>query len=203
MMYPAGYADAIGVAALTSSNVKASYSSVGPEMDFAAPGSGIQSTMPGGGYGSKSGTSMASPHVAGVAALLLAQNPGLTFSQLYDKLKAGVVDVDAGGFDNNTGWGMVQAAASLGGGGGPAPVPLAMTVSPTSRRTTVQAGTAADGDSATVTLSGDNSGSTAWTATKKKAWTTLTTANGTGSGKVKWNRSTNGLSAGTYVDTIT
>jgi subtilisin family serine protease/undecaprenyl pyrophosphate phosphatase UppP len=203
MMYPAGYADAIGVAALTSSNVKASFSSVGPEMDFAAPGSGIQSTMPGGGYGSKSGTSMASPHVAGVAALLLAQNPGLTFSQLYDKLKAGAVDVDAGGFDNNTGWGMVQAAASLGGGGGPAPVPLAMTVSPTSRTKSAVAGAAVGGDSATVTLTGDNSSSTAWTATKKKAWTTLTTASGTGTAKVKWNRSTSGLSAGTYVDTIT
>jgi hypothetical protein len=84
-----------------------------------------------------------------------------------------------------------------------APVPLAMTVSPTSRSTTAQVGTAAAGDSATVTLSGDNSSSTGWSATTKKAWTTLTAASGTGSGKVKWNRSTIGLAAGTYVDTIT
>ncbi|MDZ4389010.1 MAG: hypothetical protein U0974_04705, partial [Gemmatimonadales bacterium] len=84
-----------------------------------------------------------------------------------------------------------------------APVPLAMSVSPSSRNATVQAGTAAPNDSATVTLSGDNSGNTAWSATKRKSWTTLTTASGTGSGKVKWNRSTSGLAAGTYVDTIT
>jgi hypothetical protein len=84
-----------------------------------------------------------------------------------------------------------------------APVPLAMSVSPTSRSTTAQVGTAAAGDSATVTLTGDNSISTAWSASKKKAWTTLTAGSGTGSGKVKWTRSTGGLSAGTYVDTIT
>jgi hypothetical protein len=83
-----------------------------------------------------------------------------------------------------------------------APVPLAMSVSPTSRSKSAQAGTAAGGDSANVTLTGDGSSTKAWTASKKKAWTTLTTASGTGSGKVKWNRSTSGLSAGTYVDTI-
>jgi hypothetical protein len=44
---------------------------------------------------------------------------------------------------------------------------------------------------------------TAWTATKRRAWTTLTTSSGTGSGRVRWSRDASGLAVGTYVDTIT
>jgi spore coat protein U-like protein len=84
-----------------------------------------------------------------------------------------------------------------------APVPLTMAVSPSSRSVSAQVNTAVGGSTATVTLAGDNSGTTAWTAAKRKTWTTLTTANGTGSGAVAWSRSTAGLAAGTYVDTIT
>ncbi|MFN2316641.1 MAG: hypothetical protein ABR602_08145, partial [Gemmatimonadales bacterium] len=85
-----------------------------------------------------------------------------------------------------------------------APVPLALSVSPTSRSASAVAGSSSTiADSGTVSLSGDGSGSTTWTASKKKAWTTLTTASGTGSGKVRWSRNPSGLSAGTYVDTVT
>src|SRR5690606_9592019 len=134
VMFPGSSDHSIGVAALTSSNNWASYSNVGPQVDFAAPGSGITSTMPGGGTGSKSGTSMATPHVAGVVALLLADNPSLSYDGLYDLLKARAQDVDAAGFDNRTGWGLVRAYHSLGGGDDtPPPVPLALAVSPASR----------------------------------------------------------------------
>ena len=84
-----------------------------------------------------------------------------------------------------------------------APVPLTMALSPLSRNAAAQVNTAAPGDNAAVTLAGDNSTTTAWTAAKRKAWTTLTTASGTGSGTVAWSRSTTGLAVGTYVDTIT
>ncbi|MBK7595126.1 MAG: S8 family serine peptidase [Gemmatimonadetes bacterium] len=203
VLYPAAAPSAIAVAALDDSNLRASWSSFGPEVGFAAPGVNINSTMPGGGYGGKSGTSMAAPHVVGVAALILAAHPGLTLDGLRQKLRDGVLDVDAGGFDNNTGFGLVRAQPSLGGGSPPPPVPLAMSVSPLFRSTTATAGMAATGSSASVSLSGDNAGTTAWNATKRKNWTTLTTASGSGSGTVAWNRSTAGLTAGTYVDTIT
>ncbi|MGW7435385.1 S8 family peptidase [Streptomyces sp. NPDC054849] len=76
---------------------KASYSNYGLNViDVTAPGgdaTGIYSTLPGGKYGSMSGTSMASPHVAGVAALLVSTNPGITPAQLRDKLATQANDV--------------------------------------------------------------------------------------------------------------
>ncbi|QEU77530.1 S8 family peptidase [Streptomyces subrutilus] len=76
---------------------KASYSNYGLNVvDVTAPGgdaTGIYSTLPGGKYGTMSGTSMASPHVTGVAALLASTNPGITPAQLRDKLATQANDV--------------------------------------------------------------------------------------------------------------
>jgi subtilisin family serine protease len=75
--YPAAEAaeGALSVAASNSSSRIASFSNRGPWIQIAAPGQGITSTVPGGGYGVWSGTSMAAPLAAGVAALLKARNP--------------------------------------------------------------------------------------------------------------------------------
>lgn len=70
---PASYANAIAVGAVDSSNNVASFSNYGTWVDVTAPGVSIASTMPNNGYAYMSGTSMASPHVAGLAGLLASQ----------------------------------------------------------------------------------------------------------------------------------
>ncbi|GLY53041.1 S8 family serine peptidase [Lentzea sp. NBRC 102530] len=73
----------VSVASIASNNGKSSFSNYGTDkIHIAAPGDSVYSTVPGGRYGSKSGTSMASPHVAGVAALLKSTNPTATPAQL-------------------------------------------------------------------------------------------------------------------------
>jgi thermitase len=91
--YPANYDmdNSISVASTTRSGSLSSFSNYGKEeVDLAAPGSSIYSTTPGGGYGYKSGTSMATPHVSGVAGLAATLNPRLSNAELKEVLMAGV-----------------------------------------------------------------------------------------------------------------
>jgi len=78
MFYPAWDDKVIAVAATDSDDEKADFSSWGPWVDVAAPGVGVFSTLPNQQYDYMDGTSMACPHVAGLAGLLLSKNPNLT-----------------------------------------------------------------------------------------------------------------------------
>jgi len=83
--YPSSYEheSVLSIASTDSNDNLSDFSQWGAtSVDMGAPGSGIVSTVPGNGYANYSGTSMATPHVAGVAALVLSVNPDLTTSEL-------------------------------------------------------------------------------------------------------------------------
>lgn len=87
--YPANYdvSNVISVGSITSSGTKSSFSNYGLKtVHVTAPGSSILSTYKKGGYTSMSGTSMATPHVAGVVGLILSKEPGLTPLQVRERL---------------------------------------------------------------------------------------------------------------------
>jgi subtilisin family serine protease len=123
--YPAHFEGVIAVAATDSSDVVASFSSRGPEVDVAAPGVSVPSTYKNGGYTTMSGTSMASPHVAGLAALML-QSPiagkawDLDHDGVWDpldveqRLETTALDLGIAGFDTAYGWGRVRAGLAVG-----------------------------------------------------------------------------------------
>lgn len=111
--YPGAYPAALAVAATDSNDQHASYSNSGPEVDIAAPGSGIYSTCMGSSYCYKSGTSMATPHVSGLAALIWSQHYTYTISQVRQFMVNSAVDVESPGWDPLTGWGRIDARLAL------------------------------------------------------------------------------------------
>ncbi|HEY0532667.1 MAG TPA: S8 family serine peptidase, partial [Actinoplanes sp.] len=115
--YPAADPGVIAVAATDSGDVVASYSNSGGYVDVSAPGSSIVSTYPialnGTGYAAMSGTSMASPHVAAVAALLRSADPSLTPDQVESALESSATDLGPAGRDDDYGYGRIDAAAAL------------------------------------------------------------------------------------------
>ncbi|MEM2849629.1 MAG: S8 family serine peptidase, partial [Candidatus Bathyarchaeia archaeon] len=113
VLYPAKYDSVIAVAATDQNNNRASWSSTGLAVELAAPGVNIYSTYKNNGYATLSGTSMATPHVSGTAALVWAKNPTLTNVEVRKILQNTATDLGASGRDSQYGYGLVNASAAV------------------------------------------------------------------------------------------
>jgi len=111
--YPAGYAEVVSVAATDRNDARASFSNANADVEVAAAGVDVLSTVRGGGYEEFSGTSMATPHVAGVAALIFGRNPTWNAAQVRSKLAASTDDLGAPGRDTSFGFGRVTLTKAL------------------------------------------------------------------------------------------
>ncbi|MCB9076924.1 MAG: peptidase S8 [Anaerolineaceae bacterium] len=112
-VYPAAYTNVMAVASTDSSDNQSSFSNEGSYIEIAAPGSSIYSTYPSGAYATMSGTSMASPHVAGLAALIWSQNPDWTNQEVRSQIRATAQDLGSSGWDSQFGYGRIDASAAL------------------------------------------------------------------------------------------
>jgi thermitase len=117
--YPGAYANCFAVASTNSSDAKSSFSNYGTWVEAAAPGESIYSTWMNSGYNTISGTSMATPHVAGLAGLLASQ--GLTNAQIKDRIMSTADQISGTG----TYWtaGRINAYRAVTGGTTPPPPP--------------------------------------------------------------------------------
>jgi subtilisin family serine protease len=117
--FPAAYPDVVAVGAINSADQRAAFSQTGPHIDVVAPGVSVLSTVWDNGYGTYNGTSMASPHVAGVAALILSCNSNLTGPQVADIIRQTARPLRDNPADpvpnDNYGFGCVDARAAIDG----------------------------------------------------------------------------------------
>ncbi len=109
--YPAAYAEVVSVAATDSADVRAPFSNANADVEIAAPGVNITSTWSTSNtaYATISGTSMATPHAAGVGALLVRRFPSAGAATLRGRLTAAVDDLGPAGRDAQYGFGRVDA----------------------------------------------------------------------------------------------
>ncbi|HSG72177.1 MAG TPA: S8 family serine peptidase, partial [Planctomycetaceae bacterium] len=117
--YPARFPSVVAVGATTSSDTRSSFSSTGPDLELAAPGSSVKSTIRGGGYGLKSGTSMACPHAAGAAAVLFGlgipddNNNGMISDEVRSLLSTSSYDLGVAGKDTLYGNGLIDLETAI------------------------------------------------------------------------------------------
>jgi len=113
--YPAGYQNVVGVGATTNRDEKASFSNHNSSVDITAPGQNVYTTNRFGGYISTSRTSFASPHGAGLAALVLSAKPSYTPMQVERAIEKYADDLGAPGRDDYFGYGRINAYATIKG----------------------------------------------------------------------------------------
>lgn len=221
--YPAAYSGVVSVGAVTMDRSRAPYSSFNAFVDMSAPGGDTSTDRNGDGYsdgvlsaaGDDSagalafayrilqGTSMAAPHVAGVAALMKSVNPSLTPVQFDSLLASGQIAQDLGpaGRDDQFGYGLVDAhKAVVAAQSDPTPVPASLVVTPNGLNFSTL------GTVATLSLVNGGGGSlTVTSAADDAAWLTLGAASDpvTGLGTRTVTVSRAGLAVGTYSATVT
>lgn len=129
--FPASYDSVMSVAAIDRNKNVASFSQYNSQVEIAAPGVGVLSTTPGSNYQSFNGTSMATPHVSGVAALVWSHFPNCSVTEVRSALNSSAQDLGATGRDIYYGHGLVQAKAAYDvlqasscGGNTPTPPPV-------------------------------------------------------------------------------
>ncbi len=108
--FPAGLPQVVSVGAIDARDAVAPFSNENADVELTAPGVDILSAKAGGGYVSESGTSMATPHVAGAAALLWGADPSARAAAIRSRLDAAVDDLGAPGRDAAYGFGVVDLA---------------------------------------------------------------------------------------------
>jgi len=111
--YPSAHPNVIGVSATTAEDTPAAFTNFGFYVSVAAPGATIYSTYLQNTYVSLSGTSMATPHVSGLAALIWARNPRLTNSQVRQIIQNSADDLGAPDWDPYYGFGRINARKAL------------------------------------------------------------------------------------------
>ena len=136
--YPAKFASVVAVAATQQNDTRPCFSSTGPDVELAAPGVNILSTVRNGGYSAFNGTSMASPHAAGVAALVWGAG-ATTAAQVRQILRDTAIDIGSVGRDTFYGFGLVDAVAAVEAvNPGPPPTPAVHVALTTNKSNYVQ-----------------------------------------------------------------
>ncbi len=113
IIYPARFPEVIAVGALCEEQQRADFSSAGPDLDFAMPGVDVYSTYPGERWARFSGTSMATPYLAGCVALIKEWKPKATRQEVMEYLIQWSNDLGIDGTDPEFGWGLVNIGKIL------------------------------------------------------------------------------------------
>ena len=115
--YPAFYPHVLTVGATNETNHVASFSSVSPSVDVVAPGVRMvvaePTSLDSSGYITANGTSFAAPLVAGAAAWVWTVRPELDNTQLFEIMRRSATDIGAPGFDNASGYGLLNVPSAL------------------------------------------------------------------------------------------
>lgn len=113
--FPAAYPEVLSVSAINGQRSRAEFSNYGAYVDVVAPGVSIPSTYPGQQYAALSGTSMAAPHVAALAGLIISLNPDMSNKEIIQVIRETAVDLGEPGTDIYYGKGLINIEAALEG----------------------------------------------------------------------------------------